>query len=162
MEEKEKKFIVSLILLFFFFYLLFFFVDSYKSPKTKTPLKRKGNSSGGQSTTTPNKLENEIDNETKSPMRKKISKKLMGSPEDSKNYSDDSKTVNLVESKMASELKIPTKDDLFREFRRICANVAEVDAYKEKTAILRNMFIHGSSGGKYIYIYFFYPCKNKK
>nr|XP_050852904.1 DNA ligase 3 isoform X1 [Vespula vulgaris]XP_050852905.1 DNA ligase 3 isoform X1 [Vespula vulgaris]XP_050852907.1 DNA ligase 3 isoform X1 [Vespula vulgaris]XP_050852908.1 DNA ligase 3 isoform X1 [Vespula vulgaris] len=139
LQEEDKKIVLEKLQEFEQSY-------SYKSPKTKTPLKRKRNSSDGQSTTTPNKLENEIDNETKSPMRKKISKKLMGSPEDSKNYSDDSKTVNLVESKMASELKIPTKDDLFREFRRICANVAEVDAYKEKTAILRNMFIHGSSG----------------
>ncbi|XP_014471668.1 PREDICTED: DNA ligase 3 [Dinoponera quadriceps] len=40
--------------------------------------------------------------------------------------------------------KVPSKDDLFREFRRVCSNVANVDAYTDKTAIIRKMFTQGS------------------
>ncbi|XP_046819476.1 DNA ligase 3 isoform X1 [Vespa crabro] len=118
----------------------------YKPTKPKAPLKRKENPTDGQSTKVNNKLSNKTDDEMKSPMRKKMSKELRGSVDNSESCSDDRKMDDLVDSKMASKVKKPTKDDLFREFRRICSNVAEVDAYKEKTAIIRNMFIHGSSG----------------
>jgi len=53
--------------------------------------------------------------------------------------------------------KVPSKDDFFREFRRVCSNVADVDAYTDKTAIIKKMFTKGSLGGKY----FFYINKIK-
>ncbi|XP_011866733.1 PREDICTED: DNA ligase 3 isoform X2 [Vollenhovia emeryi] len=42
--------------------------------------------------------------------------------------------------------KVPSKDDSFREFRRICSKVADVDAYTDKTAIIKRMFTAGSLG----------------
>lgn len=48
--------------------------------------------------------------------------------------------------------KVPSKDDSFREFRRVCSNVADVDAYTDKTAIVRKMLTQGSQGGKYLVI----------
>lgn len=50
--------------------------------------------------------------------------------------------------------KVSSKDDSFREFRRICSNVADVDAYTDKTAIIKRMFTRGSLGGKYLYLFF--------
>lgn len=35
------------------------------------------------------------------------------------------------------------KDDSFREFRRLCSNIADVDAYTDKTAIIKTMFTRG-------------------
>ncbi|XP_011338328.1 DNA ligase 3 isoform X3 [Ooceraea biroi] len=43
--------------------------------------------------------------------------------------------------------KVPSKDDSFREFRRVCSNVADVDAYTDKSAIIKRMFTQGSHGG---------------
>ncbi|EFN89653.1 DNA ligase 3 [Harpegnathos saltator] len=42
--------------------------------------------------------------------------------------------------------KVPSKDDSFREFRRVCSNVADVDAYTDKTAIIRKMFTRRTQG----------------
>lgn len=41
---------------------------------------------------------------------------------------------------------VPSKDDAFREFRRVCSNVADVDAYTDKTAIIKRMFTQGADG----------------
>ncbi|CAB3374822.1 Hypothetical predicted protein [Cloeon dipterum] len=38
------------------------------------------------------------------------------------------------------------KDNSFREFRRVCALIAETSAYTEKTTIVRNFLTKGSSG----------------
>lgn len=46
--------------------------------------------------------------------------------------------------------KISSKDDSFREFRRVCSNIANVDAYTDKTAIIKRMFTRGVQGGKYL------------
>lgn len=46
--------------------------------------------------------------------------------------------------------KISSKDDSFREFRRVCSNIASVDAYTDKTAIIKRMFTRGMQGGKYL------------
>lgn len=46
--------------------------------------------------------------------------------------------------------KIPSKDDSFREFRRLCSNIANVDAYTDKTAIIKTMFTRG----KYLSLFF--------
>ncbi|KYQ48394.1 DNA ligase 3 [Trachymyrmex zeteki] len=45
--------------------------------------------------------------------------------------------------------KVPSKDDSFREFRRVCSNVADVDAYTDKTAIIKRMFTKGSLGDSF-------------
>ncbi|XP_070172675.1 DNA ligase 3 isoform X2 [Polyergus mexicanus] len=42
--------------------------------------------------------------------------------------------------------KISSKDDSFREFRRVCGNIASVDAYTDKTAIIKRMFTRGMQG----------------
>ncbi|KAL6424114.1 hypothetical protein ACFW04_009769 [Cataglyphis niger] len=42
--------------------------------------------------------------------------------------------------------KISSKDDSFREFRRVCSNIASVDAYTDKTAIIKRMFTRGMQG----------------
>ncbi|CAL1678471.1 unnamed protein product [Lasius platythorax] len=42
--------------------------------------------------------------------------------------------------------KISSKDDSFREFRRVCSNIANVDAYTDKTAIIKRMFTRGVQG----------------
>lgn len=46
--------------------------------------------------------------------------------------------------------KISSKDDSFREFRRVCNNIANADAYTDKTAIIKRMFTKGTQGGKYL------------
>lgn len=48
--------------------------------------------------------------------------------------------------------KAPSRDESFREFRRVCSNVADVDAYTDKTAIIRKMFTRGAQGGKYLVV----------
>lgn len=48
--------------------------------------------------------------------------------------------------------KVPFKDDFFREFQRVCNNVANVDAYTDKTAIIKRMFTRGAQGGECIMI----------
>jgi len=50
---------------------------------------------------------------------------------------------------------VAEKDDSFREFRRICALVAEVPAYTDKSSILRKFFLKGSSGGTIIFSTFY-------
>lgn len=52
--------------------------------------------------------------------------------------------VKIVEK--SSDEKKPSKDDMFREFRRICCAITDVSAYTEKTAILKRMFTKGSTG----------------
>ncbi|GAB1868521.1 DNA ligase [Camponotus japonicus] len=42
--------------------------------------------------------------------------------------------------------KISSKDDSFREFRRVCNNIANADAYTDKTAIIKRMFTKGTQG----------------
>lgn len=41
-----------------------------------------------------------------------------------------------------------SKDNTFREFRRICINLAEEPSYNNKSKILADFFEKGSSGGK--------------
>ena len=40
------------------------------------------------------------------------------------------------------------KDDSFREFRRLCADIAEENSYTGKTGIVSKFITKGSSGGK--------------
>lgn len=39
------------------------------------------------------------------------------------------------------------KDDSFREFRRLCADIAEENSYTGKTAIVKKFITKGISGG---------------
>lgn len=39
-------------------------------------------------------------------------------------------------------------DDTFREFQRVCKNVADNDAYTDKTAIIKRMFTNGVNKSK--------------
>lgn len=72
---------------------------------------------------------------------------------DQKKVATDEKEKHKKKDKEAKS-KVPSKDDSFREFRRICSNVADVDAYTDKTAIIKRMFTRGSLGGKYQYLSF--------
>lgn len=45
--------------------------------------------------------------------------------------------------------KRATKDDSFKEFQRVCNDMARKDAYTEKTAVLKRMFSKGSEGGEF-------------
>ncbi|XP_076632497.1 DNA ligase 3 [Colletes latitarsis] len=47
----------------------------------------------------------------------------------------------------SSKKMVSSKDDLFSEFQRVCNDVANVDAYTEKTAIVKRMLTKGSDGG---------------
>lgn len=73
-------------------------------------------------------------------------------PEQKKVVTDDSEEGK--EKDKEAKSKVPSKDDSFREFRRVCSNVADVDAYTDKTAIIKRMFTRGSLGGKYLYFSF--------
>ena len=41
-----------------------------------------------------------------------------------------------------------SKDDSFREFRRLCADIAEENSYTGKTAIIKKFITKGTSGGE--------------
>lgn len=67
---------------------------------------------------------------------------------------EDEKDKTKGEDKGKDEAKrgqVSSKDDTFREFRRVCSNVADVDAYTDKTAIIRKTFTR-ARGGKYLVI----------
>jgi DNA ligase-3 len=49
----------------------------------------------------------------------------------------------------APPAKEATKDDSFREFRRLCAALADTDSYTGKTALVRALFSKGTDGGEY-------------
>lgn len=80
----------------------------------------------------PQKGSNEKKQKTKSPMKVK-------SPKDKVELK-----AKIVDK--SNDEKLPSKDDMFREFRRICYAIADVSAYTEKTAIVKNMFTRGSKG----------------
>lgn len=71
------------------------------------------------------------------------------------------------ETDKKEDRKVASEDDTFRAFQRVCKNVADNDAYTDKTAIIRKMFIKGAHGGRYPFIvislrYTFTPCFAKK
>lgn len=86
---------------------------------------------------------------TASPRKAAFSSSNSSSAKTAKKNSDQ-KQVTTDEQEKVKERKnkVPSKDDSFREFRRICSNVADVDAYTDKTAIIKRMFTKGSLGGK--------------
>ncbi|XP_018399416.1 PREDICTED: DNA ligase 3 [Cyphomyrmex costatus] len=64
---------------------------------------------------------------------------------DQKRIATDDKEKDKQKDKQEKN-KVPSKDDSFREFRRVCSNVADVDAYTDKTAIIKRMLTKGSLG----------------
>lgn len=47
------------------------------------------------------------------------------------------------------------KDNSFREFRRLCAEIANASSYLTKTSIVRDFFNKGTDGGEYKFVVFF-------
>ncbi|RZF40363.1 hypothetical protein LSTR_LSTR008793 [Laodelphax striatellus] len=52
-------------------------------------------------------------------------------------------------SSSSHEKKKPSKDDLFREFRRLCADIANASSYLAKTARVKEQFTKGSQGDSF-------------
>ncbi|KZC14850.1 PREDICTED: DNA ligase 3 [Dufourea novaeangliae] len=48
--------------------------------------------------------------------------------------------------KVRDEPPGPSRDDSFEEFQRVCKDVAKLDAYTDKTAVVRRMLTNGSDG----------------
>ncbi|KAH0567624.1 hypothetical protein KQX54_011093 [Cotesia glomerata] len=65
-------------------------------------------------------------------------------PENSSPKNQDSIKNTTTEYDKKSE----NRDNAFREFRRVCANIANASAYTEKTAIVKKMFSDGAKGSK--------------
>ncbi|XP_036142769.1 DNA ligase 3 [Monomorium pharaonis] len=88
---------------------------------------------------TPRKATSSSSDSSKKPGKK--------TPDQKKTVANDSEQNKEKENKNKEEKsKVPSKDDSFREFRRVCSNVADVDAYTDKTTIVKRMFTKGSQG----------------
>lgn len=57
------------------------------------------------------------------------------------------KAEKLENSSKQDTKNSPTKDDMFREFRRLCASLSNTSAYTSKTALIKQLFEKGSDGG---------------
>lgn len=82
-----------------------------------------------------------------SPSKKTKKKKKKKEEKDSVSSSEEEETDSSSATK--SPEKRTTRDDSFEEFQRVCNDVARVDAYTEKTAVVKRMFNKGSEGGKF-------------
>ena len=60
--------------------------------------------------------------------------------------------LSQMQTQVSSDDK-PSKDDLFREFRRLCADVANESSYLKKTEIIQKMFTKGADGSEYLIIF---------
>ncbi|CAL7941000.1 unnamed protein product [Xylocopa violacea] len=60
--------------------------------------------------------------------------------------SNDDQSSSATDSRNPEKPRKPSRDDAFEEFHRLCCEVAKVDAYTDKTAIVRRMFTKGSQG----------------
>ncbi|XP_076757247.1 DNA ligase 3 [Xylocopa sonorina] len=60
--------------------------------------------------------------------------------------SNDDVSSSASDSRSPEKPRVPSRDDAFEEFHRLCCEVAKVDAYTDKTAIVRRMFTKGSQG----------------
>jgi DNA ligase-3 len=49
----------------------------------------------------------------------------------------------------AAPAKESNRDDSFREFRRLCANLSDTDSYTGKTALVKEFFTKGADGCEY-------------
>lgn len=116
-------------------FLSLFFFSSDHTPKGKGVEARKRKS--------------EIGTESDPSLSKKTKKKEKKEKEkkDSISSSEEEETDSF--SATRSPEKRATKDDSFKEFQRVCNDVAREDAYTEKTAVLKRMFSKGSEGGEF-------------
>ncbi|XP_076168075.1 DNA ligase 3 [Ptiloglossa arizonensis] len=105
--------------------------DFENSNPFKTPKTKKGE------TVPPKKRKTSLDKEPVTIARNKPKKVKK---EDSSASSDE---ANASTSKKI----LPSADDSFQEFQRVCRDVANVDAYTDKTAIVERMLTKGSEGG---------------
>ena len=65
--------------------------------------------------------------------------------------SDDASTSGKKSSEKGRKRKRTTRDDAFEEFQRVCRDIAKVDAYTDKTAVLRKMLVNGCEGGEFFF-----------
>ncbi|XP_031835659.2 DNA ligase 3 [Nomia melanderi] len=59
---------------------------------------------------------------------------------------DKSSSEDLADSKSKNRKAVPSKDDSFEAFQKLCEDIAKVDAYTDKTAVVRKMLTKGSTG----------------
>lgn len=81
-----------------------------------------------------------------SPSKKTKEKEKENEKKKKKNDSISSSEKEETDSSSAtrSPEKRATRDDSFKEFQRVCNDVAKVDAYTEKTAVMKSLFSKGS------------------
>uniref|UniRef100_A0A2R5LJI1 DNA ligase n=1 Tax=Ornithodoros turicata TaxID=34597 RepID=A0A2R5LJI1_9ACAR len=65
------------------------------------------------------------------------------------------------QSEYAPALK-PSKDDAFKDFRRLCARISEESTYTGKTAIVSDFFKRDFSGDLLLWVKFLLPMVNKR
>lgn len=120
---------------------MFFFSPDH-TPKGKGVEARKRKSEiGTESDPSPSKkTKKEKEKEKKEKEKEKKKEKEKDSSEEEETDSS---------SATRSPEKRTTRDDSFEEFRRVCNDVARVDAYTEKTAVVKRMFSKGSEGGEF-------------
>ncbi|XP_033210020.1 DNA ligase 3 isoform X2 [Belonocnema kinseyi] len=88
-----------------------------------------------------NKLKTPVKPELKTNTKEKPAKKDSASTSLSTTKDkQEKKTVN------SEDEKFPSRDDMFREFRRLCYEIADASSYLDKTAIVKKMFTKGSKG----------------
>lgn len=86
-----------------------------------------------------------------SPSKKTKKKEKENEKKKKKNDSISSSEKEETDSSSAtrSPEKRATRDDSFKEFQRVCNDVAKVDAYTEKTAVMKSLFSKGSEAGEF-------------
>ncbi|KOC62534.1 DNA ligase 3 [Habropoda laboriosa] len=80
------------------------------------------------------------------PTVNKKPKRLKKNKSTSSNDDDDIGDTDGSESKTDGNKREETEDDTFEEFQRLCNHVAKVNAYTDKTAIVKKMLTRGSKG----------------
>ncbi|XP_053981861.1 DNA ligase 3 [Hylaeus volcanicus] len=78
-----------------------------------------------------------------------VSKRVKQTKENSAASSnEDLPSTSSSNSKKGHETETgPHRDDTFHEFQRVCRDVAKVDAYTDKTAVVKRLLTKGSDGG---------------
>ncbi|CAK9798733.1 DNA ligase 3 [Anthophora quadrimaculata] len=80
----------------------------------------------------------------KKPKKLKLNNKPKSSNDDDDDGTKD--TDDSVSKKNGKRKRKETEDDTFEEFQRLCDHVAKVDAYTDKTAVVKTMLTKGSKG----------------
>ncbi|XP_014297380.1 DNA ligase 3 isoform X1 [Microplitis demolitor] len=97
---------------------------------------------------------------------RKVKKQSTPPQRDSKKTTEDHEK-NSDDSDSKKKVKTENRDNAFREFRRVCANIANASAYTEKTGIIKKMFTGGTSGDDFkgdvvLWCKMLLPMANKK